>query len=110
MCSLLDGDEPNNNGNWQWIASVGADPARYFRRLLNPIAQQKRHDPGGDYVRRWVPELRKVRARHLAEPWRMSDEEQQSAGCVIGADYPAPMVDHAAERKRAIERYRAAGG
>jgi deoxyribodipyrimidine photo-lyase len=110
MHSLLDGDESNNNGNWQWIASVGADPAPYFRRLLNPVTQQQRHDPGGVYVRRWVPELRAVPDRHLAEPWCMSDAEQASAGCVIGADYPAPVVDHAAERRRAIERYRAAGG
>ncbi len=110
MASLLDGDESNNNGNWQWIASVGADPAPYFRRLLNPVTQQRRHDPDGDYVRRWVPELRAVPDRHLAEPWRMSQDEQRAAGCVIGADYPAPIVDHAAERRRAIERYRAAGG
>ncbi|HEY7629264.1 MAG TPA: deoxyribodipyrimidine photo-lyase [Thermoleophilaceae bacterium] len=106
MRHLLDGDEANNNGNWQWIASVGADPAPYFRRLLNPTAQQKRHDPRGDYVRRWVPELAKVPDEHLAEPWKMSDDEQRAAGCVIGRDYPAPVVDHGEERRRAIARYR----
>ena len=109
MRRLLDGDEANNNGNWQWIASVGTDSAPYFRRLLNPISQQRRHDPEGEYVRRWVPELRGVPDEHLAEPWRMSESEQQEAGCVIGSDYPAPIVDHAVERKRAMERYRAAG-
>ena len=108
MRHLLDGDEASNNGNWQWIASVGADPAPYFRRMLNPTAQQRRHDPNGEYVRRWVPELRDVPAEVLAEPWKMSEGEQQKAGCLIGRDYPAPIVDHREERERALARYRAA--
>ena len=106
---LLDGDVAQNNGNWQWIASVGVDPAPAFRRLLNPALQQRRHDPDGAYVRRWVPELRDVPDARLAEPWRMSAEEQAAAGCAIGRDYPAPVVDHAQERRRALARYRAAG-
>ena len=57
--------------------------------------QQERFDPDGAYVRRWVPELRGVPCERLAEPWAMSDEEQRRAGCVIGRDYPAPIVDHA---------------
>ena len=95
---LLCGDEAQNNGNWQWISSVGVDPAPYFRRLYNPVAQQRRHDPTGAYVRRWVPELRDVPDEHLAEPWKMDTPP---------ADYPAPIVDHARERDRAIARYRA---
>ena len=83
-----------NNGNWQWIASVGVDPAPYFRRMYNPMTQQRRHDPDGEYVRRWLPELREVPDAKLAEPWTMSEDEQRAAGCVIGADYPAPVVDH----------------
>jgi deoxyribodipyrimidine photo-lyase len=107
---LLDGEQAQNNGNWQWIASTGVDPAPYFRRMLNPMTQQAKFDPSGEYVRRWVPELRDVPDAHLAEPWQMSDEEQQAAGCRIGADYPQPIVEHAAERRAAIERYRAAAG
>lgn len=106
---LLDGDVAQNNGNWQWIASVGVDPAPAFRRLLNPTLQQQRHDPDGVYVRRWVPELRAVPDERLAEPWRMSEAEQEAAGCAIGSDYPAPVVDHAEERRRALDRYRATG-
>jgi deoxyribodipyrimidine photo-lyase len=106
---LLDGDVAQNNGNWQWIASVGVDPAPAFRRLLNPSLQQRRHDADGEYVRRWVSELRDVADARLAEPWRMSAEEQAAAGCRIGHDYPAPVVDHVQERRRALERYRAAG-
>jgi deoxyribodipyrimidine photo-lyase len=110
MRHLLDGDEASNNGNWQWIASVGADPAPYFRRILNPTTQQRRHDPDGAYVRRWVPELRDVPPALLAEPWNMSEGEQRMAGCVIGKDYPAPIVDHREERERALALYRAASG
>jgi deoxyribodipyrimidine photo-lyase len=105
---LLDGEQAQNNGNWQWIASTGVDPAPYTRRLFNPVLQQRRFDPDGEYVRRWVPELRDVPAGRLAEPWRMSAEEQRRSGCVIDEHYPAPVVDHALEREVAISRYRAA--
>ncbi len=105
---LLCGDEAQNNGNWQWISSVGVDPAPYFRRMYNPATQQERHDPDGEYVRRWVPELREVPLDKLAEPWTMSEDEQEAAGCRIGTDYPEPIVDHAEERRRAMDRYRAA--
>jgi deoxyribodipyrimidine photo-lyase len=62
MRMLLCGDEAQNNGNWQWIASVGVDPQPFYRRIYNPVLQQRRHDPDGTYVRRWVPELRGVRS------------------------------------------------
>jgi len=110
MRLLLCGDEAQNNGNWQWVTSVGVDPAPYFRRLYNPMAQQERHDPDGTYVRRWCPELARVPRPRLATPWTMSEAEQKAAGCVIGRDYPAPIVDHKRERERAIERYRAVTG
>ena len=110
MRYLLDGDEANNNGNWQWISSVGVDPAPPSRRMYNPALQQKRHDPDGDYVRRWVPELRDVPAARLTEPAAMDEAEQEAAGCVIGRDYPGPIVDHREERARAVERYRAVAG
>ena len=61
-------------------------------------------------MRRWVPELARVPAAKLAEPWTMIAEEQADARCVIGRDYPAPIVDHRRERERALERYRAAAG
>jgi deoxyribodipyrimidine photo-lyase len=107
MRMLLCGDEAQNNGNWQWISSVGVDPQPFYRRIYNPVLQQRRHDPDGAYVRRWVPELRDVPLERLAEPWTMSSAEQEAAGCVIGRDYPAPMVDHKRERERTMERYRA---
>ncbi len=109
MEQLLDGDMGSNNGGWQWIASVGTDPAPYFQRLFNPMTQQRRFDPDGTYVRRWVPELAQVPDEQLPEPWAMSERDQEAAGCVIGRDYPEPIVDHAEERRVAADRYRGAG-
>ena len=106
MRLLVDGDEASNNGNWQWIASVGTDPAPAFRRIYNPALQQRRHDPDGAYVRRYVPELRDVPDHHLAEPWAMPQDVQREAGCMIGEDYPAPIVDHKRAREEALVRYR----
>jgi deoxyribodipyrimidine photo-lyase len=94
MRYLLDGDEANNNGNWQWISSVGVDPAPVSRRLYNPVLQQQRHDPKGDYVRRWCPELEDVPLDKLATPWEAGRED--------------PIVEHAVERRRTLEAYAAA--
>ncbi len=106
MRLLLDGDEASNNGNWQWIASVGVDPQPAFRRIFSPSRQQQRFDPDGAYVRRYVPELAQVPDRYLAEPWTMPFEVQERAGCRIGREYPEPIVDHAEARRAALERYR----
>jgi deoxyribodipyrimidine photo-lyase len=107
MRHLLDGDPASNNGGWQWVAGTGTDAAPYFR-VLNPTRQGQRFDPEGDYVRRHVPELREVPAARIHEPWRMSEDEQRAARCVIGRDYPEPIVDHALQRRAALARYRAA--
>jgi deoxyribodipyrimidine photo-lyase len=90
---LVDGDEANNNGNWQWIASVGVDPQPFYRRMYNPIRQQRTLDPDGVYVRRHVEELRDVPLEHLAEPW------------ANGVDYPAPIVDQREAREAAFARF-----
>jgi deoxyribodipyrimidine photo-lyase len=108
MERLVDGDTASNNGGWQWVTSVGTDPAPYFQRMFNPMTQQERFDPDGEYVRHWVPELRQVPDEHLVRPWLMSDGQQTEAGCRIGHDYPEPVIDHAQERRIAVERYRAA--
>jgi deoxyribodipyrimidine photo-lyase len=109
MQGLVDGDPANNNGGWQWTAGTGTDAAPYFR-VLNPVRQARRFDPGGDYVRRHVPELRDVPDARIFEPWTMTAEEQRAAGCRIGRDYPAPRVDHGERRGLALERYREARG
>ena len=109
MQRLVDGDEANNNGNWQWIASVGTDPQPAYRRMYNPTRQLAQLDPTGEYVRRHVPELRGVPHDALGEPWRMPAALQRECGCIIGREYPAPIVDHLVARRAALARYAEAG-
>jgi deoxyribodipyrimidine photo-lyase len=106
MHFLLDGDEANNNGNWQWIASVGVDPAPIYRRLYNPSLQQSNYDPSGEYVRRYLYELNDVPDEYLIEPWNMPSEVQEESKCIIGKDYPKPIVNHKQARQAALENYR----
>jgi deoxyribodipyrimidine photo-lyase len=101
---LLDADHAANNGGWQWTAGTGTDAAPYFR-IFNPVLQGKRHDPQGDSVRRWVPELARVPGRYVHAPWEMPSGVQREAGCRIGQDYPAPIVDHGWARERALAAY-----
>jgi deoxyribodipyrimidine photo-lyase len=107
MQHLVDGDPASNNGGWQWSAGTGTDAAPYFR-IFNPVLQGEKHDPEAAYVRRWVPELRDVPDAFVQEPWTMSDAEQAEAGCIIGEDYPAPVVDHQQARDRTLAAYKEA--
>lgn len=108
MRHLVDGDPALNNGNWQWVAGVGTDSQPYFR-VFNPILQGRKFDPVGRYVRRWVPELARVPGQYIHEPWSMPLEAQRAAGCLIGYDYPSPVVDHFQARERTLALYRSRG-
>ena len=101
---LNDFDLSANNGGWQWAASTGCDAQPYFR-IFNPVTQSERFDPDGRFIRRYVPELAKVGNKHIHAPWQMGRIEQESIGVVIGRDYPAPIVDHAAAREKTLARY-----
>lgn len=101
---LADANLANNNGGWQWAAGTGADAAPYFR-VFNPVLQGEKFDGDGEYVRRWVPELARVPREKVHTPWTMTREEQREAGCRIGSDYPAPIVDHRAERAEALRLF-----
>ncbi len=96
MAHLVDGDLASNQHGWQWTAGTGTDAAPYFR-IFNPVTQGIKFDPDGEYVRRWVPELRGLSGAATHEPWKHGGVE----------GYPSPIVDHAAERKVALERYQA---
>lgn len=104
---LVDGDVPQNAGNWQWCAGTGPDAAPYFR-VMNPIAQARRWDPDGAYVRRWLPELGLIPGAAVHAPWELGPLELAAAGVVLGDTYPGPIVDHAVARDRALAAYGAA--
>ena len=96
MRRLVDGDFPANNGGWQWSASTGCDAQPYFR-IFNPVSQGKKFDPGGQFVRAWLPELEGVPDRYVHCPWTWKGSKQ--------IPYPPPIVDHAKERLVALQRY-----
>ncbi|MET7994801.1 deoxyribodipyrimidine photo-lyase [Amycolatopsis sp. NPDC005232] len=97
MRHLVDGDLASNQLNWQWVAGSGTDAAPYFR-VFNPTTQGEKFDPDGDYVRRYVPELRGVAGKAVHKL------KERPSG------YPEPLVDHAHERQVALQRYGAITG
>ncbi len=99
--TLVDADLANNTLGWQWIAGCGADAAPFFR-IFNPVAQGEKFDPHGDYVRRWVPELSQLPAEWIHKPWAAPGEVLGGAGVKLGVNYPAPIVEHQAARRRAL--------
>jgi deoxyribodipyrimidine photo-lyase len=99
--ALTDFDLAANNGGWQWAASTGCDAQPYFR-IFNPLTQSQRFDPDGRFIRRYLPELARCTDEHIHAPWLMSAAEQAAAGVCIGRDYPGPIVDHAAQRAKAL--------
>ena len=104
MQHLVDGDPAANNGGWQWTAGTGTDAAPYFR-IFNPVLQGKKFDPHGKYIRHWLPELAQVPDKYLHEPWKMPQAVQQEVKCVLGQDYPQPIVDHADARQATLDAY-----
>lgn len=99
--TLVDADAANNSLNWQWSAGCGADAAPYFR-IFNPVNQGEKFDADGVYVRRWVPELKKMPARWIHRPWEAPDPVRLTAGVELGRHYPYPIVNHAEARQRAL--------
>jgi deoxyribodipyrimidine photo-lyase len=99
--TLVDADIASNAGGWQWVAGCGTDAAPYFR-IFNPVLQGEKFDPDGAYVRRWVPELEGLPDRWIHRPWQAPPLELSAAGVRLGATYPAPIVDHALARARAL--------
>jgi deoxyribodipyrimidine photo-lyase len=99
MRHLVDGDLAANNGGWQWSSSTGTDAQPYFR-IFNPSTQASRYDPEGEFVRRWVPELRSLDKRTLLTMESIGPMERRRLG------YPEAMVDHAAARARALAAFK----
>jgi deoxyribodipyrimidine photo-lyase len=104
--TLVDADPASNAAGWQWVSGSGADASPYFR-IFNPILQAEKFDPNGDYVRKYVPELAKMRTPFIHKPWEAPDMELISAGVRMGSTYPRPIVDHGMARIRALDAYKA---
>ena len=99
---LLDADWSLNNGNWMWL-SASAFFHQYFR-VYSPVAFGKKTDPEGNYIRKYVPKLKNFPTKYIYEPWTAPIAIQKQAGCVIGIDYPKPIVDHAVISKKNMTR------
>jgi deoxyribodipyrimidine photo-lyase len=92
---LTDFDSASNAHGWQWTAGCGTDASPYYR-VFNPILQGLKFDPNGDYVRKYVPELRHIEGAAVHEPWLLVDG--------LSKGYPAPIVDHSDERNESLAR------
>jgi deoxyribodipyrimidine photo-lyase len=74
-------------------------------RMYSPLKQSLDQDPSGEFIRRWVPELAAVPEVYIHEPWRMTAETEQAAGCEMGRHYPRPVVDHKEAVRQAREKF-----
>jgi deoxyribodipyrimidine photo-lyase len=101
---LNDFDLSANNGGWQWAASSGCDAQPYFR-IFNPISQSERFDKDGQFIKRYVPQLAKFSAQDIHAPWLVEPMLQRAANCIVGVDYPAPVVAHDEARRQTLARY-----
>ncbi len=107
MDQLVDGDLASNQHGWQWTAGTGTDASPYYR-VFNPVLQGKKFDPDGEYVRRYVPELRELSNRFIHEPWLAPPTTPALFEIDVAetpSGYPEPIVDHALERDEALARY-----
>lgn len=93
--TLVDYDPASNAMNWQWNAGTGVESAPFFR-MMNPVLQSRKFDVSGAYIRRWVPELAALSDRDIHAPWEAGTPPSH---------YPAPIVDHAKARHRALDAY-----
>ncbi|MCV0441035.1 MAG: DNA photolyase family protein [Hydrogenophaga sp.] len=101
---LIDFDLAANNGGWQWASSSGCDAQPWFR-IFNPVTQSEKFDPGGKFIRRYLPQLAGLPDAAIHAPWKANEIELAAAGVVLGKTYPRPVVDHAEARERTLQRY-----
>ena len=103
---LLDGDYALNSANWMWL-SCSAFFNSYWR-VYSPVSFGKDNDPNGEYIRKYVPILKAFPKEYIYKPWMAPIGVQKKANCVIGKDYPFPMINHENARKENIEKMKQA--
>lgn len=103
--TLIDADLANNSFNWQWVAGCGADAAPYFR-IFNPVLQGQKFDPGGAYVRNFIPEIAAIPDKYLFNPWEAPVNILKQSGIRLGETYPFPVVDLKQSRDDALQAFR----
>ena len=103
--TLVDADIASNSASWQWVAGTGADAAPYFR-IFNPVTQSKKFDPDGDYIRKYVPELKNIPNKYIHLPGELDDKSSIEYGVKLGSDYPYPIVDLSISRERALSAFK----
>ncbi|XP_056138621.1 cryptochrome-2 [Lampris incognitus] len=99
---LLDADWSVNAGSWMWLSC-----SAFFQQFFHcycPVGFGRRTDPSGDYIRRYIPMLKDYPNRYIYEPWNAPNSVQKAANCVVGVDYPKPMINHAEGSRLNIER------
>lgn len=104
---LIDADGSLNNGNWMALAGVAPWSAPWFR-VYSPVPEKTSSlnvDQDGDFVKRFVPELKGMPAKYIFSPWTAPKEVQEKAKCIVGKDYPAPIVDHATARNDNLAKF-----
>ncbi|KAE8821211.1 (6-4)DNA photolyase [Hordeum vulgare] len=94
---LIDSDWAINNGNWLWLSCSSF--FYQYHRIYSPISFGKKYDPNGDYIRHFIPVLKDMPKEYIYEPWTAPLSVQEKARCIVGKDYPKPVVDHEAASK-----------
>ena len=103
--TLVDADIASNSASWQWVAGTGADAAPYFR-IFNPVTQSKKFDPNGDYIKKYVRELKDIPSNIIHMPSDYDAETLKSHGLILGENYPSPIVDLSITRDRALSAFK----
>tara|TARA_B100000035_G_scaffold271658_1_gene246610 strand:+ start:2002 stop:3405 length:1404 start_codon:yes stop_codon:yes gene_type:complete len=103
--TLVDADIASNSASWQWVAGTGADAAPYFR-IFNPVTQSKKFDPDGEYIRKYVHELKNIPSKIIHMPSDYDEETLKANGLILGKDYPFPIVDLSTTRDRALRAFK----
>jgi deoxyribodipyrimidine photo-lyase len=101
---LVDADLANNSASWQWVAGCGVDAAPFFR-IFNPVTQGEKFDAEGQYVKKWIKELKNLSPKYIHKPWTAPIDILDAAGIELGKTYPYPIIELGSSRISALKLY-----